>query len=242
MEDSLKTFVEHLEELRLRLIKAVAAVAAGTVLSYQAVDWILGVMAKPVGNFIFLDPTAALFVRLKVALMGGVLLALPIVLYQLWKFVAVGLAPDERRPMVWLLPASYLLFIAGFSFGFFVLVPAGVRFLLSYGSNVLVPTLAIENYVNFVGVICLTLGAVFEMPMVSFFAAKIGVFHAAQLAAQRRIAVLVSYVAGAILTPGPDPVTALLLAVPIYFLYEASILTARWARKNEVSIVETERI
>ena len=243
MEDQPKPFLDHIEELRRRLIKSIAAVAAGAVLSYQSVDALLSILAKPVGTFIFLEPTEALFVRLKVALVGGILLALPIVCLQLWKFVAVALRPEEKISFYWIFPVSYALFLLGFAFGFFVLVPKGIQFLLSYRSDVLQPTLSIDYYINFVGVICLVLGAVFEMPLAAFIAAKLGMLEPSALAAKRRIAVLVSYVAGAFLTPGPDPVTAAMLAVPIYVLYECSILAARFGAKKPVApIVRSDLI
>ncbi len=243
MEDLPKPFLDHLEELRRRLIKSIAAVAAGTVLAYQSVDSLLVILAKPVGTFVFLEPTEALFVRLKVALVGGVLLALPLVSLQLWKFVSVAIRPEEKLSFYWIFPVSYLLFLLGFAFGFFVLVPKGIQFLLSYRSDVLVPTLSIEHYINFVGVVCLVLGAVFEMPLGAYIAAKLGALKPEALSGKRRIAVLVSYVAGAFLTPGPDPVTATMLAVPIYVLYECSILAAKWgAKKAQTPIVAADRI
>ena len=227
MEDRPKPFLEHLEELRFRLIKSLISVALGTALAYGFVDPAIALLSKPVGSFIFLEPTEAFFIRLKIALALGVVLAVPVVLYQLWRFVALALTPNEKKSIFWVLPASYLLFVLGISFGFFYLVPAGVKFLLSYASPALEPKLSIESYVNFVGTICLVLGAVFQMPLVSFFLAKMGLADSAWLAEKRRNAVLVTYIASALLTPGPDPVTAIMLAVPAYLLYECSILTAR---------------
>ena len=227
-----KPLLEPLEELRFRLIKSLAAVVLGAVVSYWFVDGILAVLSRPVGRFIFLQPTEAFFVRLKIALASGIVLAMPVIIYQVWKFVVVALTPLEKKSMFWVLPASYILFVCGTSFGFFVLVPAGMKFLLGYASPLVQPALSIEYYINFVGTVCLVLGAIFQMPLVSFFLGRFGIVEAAWLSSISREASLVTYVASAFLTPGPDPVTALLLALPTYLLFECSILAAKAAAKS----------
>lgn len=233
MTDAPQPFFEHLEELRSRLISAMIAVAIGAAVAFQFTSRIIDFLARPVGRFIFIQPTEAFFVRLKIALVAGVMIALPVVLFQIWKFVVVALTPAERKSLMWLLPASYALFVGGFAFGFFVLVPAGIGFLLGYGTPTLVPSLSVAAYIDFVGAICLALGAVFQMPVVAFYLSRIGILQPSFLSRQRRIAVLIIYAASALLTPGPDPVTALLLALPTYVLFECSIWTARLAVKNE---------
>jgi sec-independent protein translocase protein TatC len=138
MEDRSRPFLEHVDEIRVRLLRALLGLAVGTAAAWPFVDRVLEFLARPVGHFVFLHPTEAFFVRLKIALGIGVLLSAPFTIYQVWKFVTVALQSRERRSIFWVLPASYLLFVAGFFFGFFVLVPAGVQFLLGYGSSVLV--------------------------------------------------------------------------------------------------------
>lgn len=232
MEDVPKPFFEHLEELRFRLIKSVLAVAVGTAIGFRCAERVIRFLARPVGQFIFLQPTEAFFVQLKIALATGVLIAMPVILYQAWKFIFIALTASEQNSLFWVLPVSYLLFVLGCAFGFFVLVPAGIRFLLSYASDILVARLSIESYINFVGTICLVLGATFQMPLIAFFAARFGLMQPDWLAGKRRIAILVIYITSALVTPGPDPVTALLLAVPTYILFECSILAARWAHRS----------
>jgi len=230
VEDNPKPFLEHLEELRVRLIKALAAVALGAMAAYHYADRAIGFLSRPVGGFVFLEPTEAFMSRLKVALACGAVLAMPVVLYQAWKYVAVALSPGERRPLYWLLPASYVLFVLGLSFGFLVLVPAGIRFLLGYSTPEIRPMISVGRYLDFVGAVCLALGAVFQMPLLAYFLGRLGVLDAKWLAEKRAVAVLVVYAASALLTPGPDPVTAMLLAVPTYALFECSILSAKAAR------------
>ncbi len=232
MEDTPRPLTDHLEELRRRCIRGILAVAAGTVLSYFFVDSIFLFLAKPIGSFVFLRPTDAFFARLKIALSTGIIIAMPVLLLQIWKFIVVALKPLERKSHFWILPTSYILFILGFSFGFFLLVPLGVKFLLSYSSSVLHPLISIDEYIDFIGVLCIALGALFQSPLVTFFIARFGFLQAKTLSKKRRIALLVIYVASAIVTPGPDPVTSFLLACSSYLLYEFSIWTATWGERK----------
>lgn len=232
MEDHPKPFVEHLEELRLRLIKSFIAVALGTAIGYTFVDRTIAFISRPVGRFIFLAPTEAILARLKLALATGFVMAMPVVIYQIWKFIVIALDPLEKRSLIWILPVSYLLFVTGLSFGFFFMVPTAIKFLLSYSTPQVVANLSIEHYVNFLGTVCIALGAVFQMPLVTFFLSKVGVIDSRWLSEKRPIAILLIYVSSAFLTPGPDPITAIMLAVPTYALFECSILSARIARKS----------
>ncbi len=202
---------------------------AGTVVAYQFIDPILHFLIRPVGRLNFFAPTEAFFLRLKIAVVAGLFLALPFVIYQIWKFISLGLEPDEKKYFWWVLPASFTLFIAGAFFGIFVLLPAGIKFLLSYASADLAPMISAASYFDFVSAFALSLGALFQMPLVTFFLGRFGILESRWLSSKRGIAVIVIYIACAVITPGPDPVTAMLLAVPTYFLFELSIITARIA-------------
>ncbi|OGR55514.1 MAG: twin arginine-targeting protein translocase TatC [Elusimicrobia bacterium RIFCSPLOWO2_02_FULL_39_32] len=234
MEDVPKPFFDHLEELRKRIFYCLAAVVLGLLISYQFIDKILFFISKPVGNFIFIQPMEAFMVRLKIALVSGVLLTMPFILIQIWRFILIALTPKEKNSLFWILPSSYILFMMGFSLGLFLLVPLAIKFLLSYGSGVLVPQISIDAYISFLGMICLTLGGIFQMPLLTFFLAKLGVLSWETLSEKRKIAVLVIYIASSLLTPGPDPISSLLLALCSYLLYECSILTAKLAAKQTV--------
>lgn len=229
MEDRPMTLVEHLEELRRRLFISVLAFAAGTILSFLVVERILTVLIRPVGSVVFTAPTEAFFIRIKVAALAGVFISLPVILYQIWRFVSVGLTATERRYTRSLLPFSLLLFAGGGAFAFFAIMPVGVRFLLSYQTPTLVPMISIGAYTSFATAFVLSFGLVFQMPIVILFLARIGVVTPASLAAGRRYALLGIVVLSAVLTPGGDLVSQLLMAVPTYLLYEASIWIARVA-------------
>lgn len=229
-----RPFWEHIEELRLRLIKSLVAIGIASILSYPFIDQVIVFLSRPVGKFIFIHPTEAIFVRLKISLFLGILIAIPIVIYQLWKFVSIAAFPGEHKILRAVLPVSYALFLIGFTFGFFVLIPICVHILIGYGNEKLVPSLSIEAYINFVGSICLILGGVFQLPLVSFFLAYFGLLKAEILSEKRRVAILIIYIFSAIVTPGPDPVSAILLAVPSYLLFECSIFTCIWAIQYKI--------
>ena len=240
MSGESRPFVEHLEELRQRLIKSILSVVLAASGCYYLSDSVIHFLARTAGEFVFLRPTEAIFTRIKIALALGVLTALPVVLYQAWRFVSDAFAPGSRRSLFWAIPISYLLFIGGVCFGFFVLVPVGAKYLLGMGNESLKPLMSVEYYVEFTGAMCLALGAIFQMPIVSYFLSRFGVMNPAWLAGNRRIAIIVTYVVCAIATPGPDPVTALMLFVPAYLLFEISILAARLARRGEKGAVSEE--
>lgn len=235
MDDRPMTLVEHLEELRVRLLVSLAALAVATVICWFFVDRILNALVRPVGRVVFLAPTEAFFVRVKVAALAGVFLSLPVVLFQLWRFVSVGLTPTERKYTLSLLPASLALFVGGAAFAFFTILPIGVRFLLSYQTPSLVPMISISAYTSFATAFVLAFGLVFQLPIVILFLARIGVVTPATLAAGRRYALLAIVIASAVLTPGTDVFSQVLMAVPTYLLYEASIWLARLVAPKPVT-------
>ncbi|OGR82932.1 MAG: twin arginine-targeting protein translocase TatC [Elusimicrobia bacterium RIFCSPLOWO2_01_FULL_54_10] len=230
--DHPRPFFEHLEELRARLIRCFVALLAGTVVAYQFLDPILAFLIRPAGRLIFISPTEAFFVRLKIAVAAGLVLAAPVLIYQAWRFVSVALTPGEKAPLLWVLPISYVLFLLGASFGVFVLLPAGIRFLLSYQTASLVPALSADAYFGFAATFALMLGAVFQMPLAAYFLGRVGVLDPVWLSGKRKVAIVAIYALCALATPGPDPVTALMLAGPTYLLFEISIFAAKKANKH----------
>lgn len=227
LEDREMTLVEHLEELRTRLIYALLAVAAGTVVAWSWTGEALSWLAGPVGGLVFLAPTEAFFTRLKLALFAGFLLALPVVIYQAWAFTARALGERVRRNIAFLIPASYALFVAGVLLAVFVVVPAATKFLLAYGTENVTPLLSAAEYVAFVGSLAVAFGAVFQLPLVLILLERLGLVHRSALARQRRVIYFLGFVAAAMMTPGPDIISQLALAVPIAVLFELSLLAMR---------------
>ncbi len=229
MIDHPMSIVEHLEELRRRLLLAFAALGIGTVLGFAFVDRVLDFMIRQlqVDHVVFFAPAEALFIRLKVAMLIGVFIGLPVILYQIWAYVAVGLTHTERSAVLQVLPPSVVLFLLGSAFGLLVIMPIGIRVLLGYATETLQPMLAVGPALHFLMVFMLAFGFIFQLPVVIVFLARLGVVSPATLASGRRYALLAIVTVSALLTPGTDVISQLLMAVPTYALYEISIWLAR---------------
>ena len=172
---------------------------------------------------IYTELTEFIGISMKVSLLTGLLASMPFILFQVVMFVAPGLTPGERRYLYALLPVSVLAFIAGAAFGYRILFPPAVRFLLGFGGDVADAYIRIGSYANLMLTLLFWMGVVFEMPVVLFFLSRMGVVDSAFLARQRRFAIVIAFVLGAIITPTFDPVNQALVAVPIILLYEVSI-------------------
>jgi sec-independent protein translocase protein TatC len=235
-----QTFIEHLEELRKRLIISLIAVGIGFVISYIFSKEIFHLLmiplikALPAGaSMIFTSLPEAFFTYLKVALLAGIFVASPVVLYQIWLFVAPALYSHEKRYAIPFVIFSTFLFIGGASFGYFVVFPFGFKFFMSFATDFIQPAPKLKEYLSFCSMLLLTFGLVFELPLFIFFLAKLGVVDARMLSRNRRYVILGIFIIAAILTP-PDVVTQLMMAGPLLVLYEASIWIAKiFGRKRE---------
>src|SRR5437870_881482 len=184
------TIVEHLEELRVRLLISLVAFGIATIVGYLFVERILALLLQPVGQVVFLAPTEAFFVRWWVAGIAGVFLSLPVILYQIWRFVAMGLTPTERRYTLSMIPVAAVLFVGGAAFAFLTILPFGIRFLLSYQTPNLVPMISIAAYTSFATAFVLSFGLLFQLPLVVVLLARLVIVTPAQLAAGRKYALL----------------------------------------------------
>jgi sec-independent protein translocase protein TatC len=232
------TLVQHLEELRRRLIISAAAVAVGSVAGFVLYRPVLDFLQEPyqeavaslpdtiTEKLIVTTPTEPFLAFLKIGLFVGLLLALPVILYQLWRFITPGLTARERRLGIPFVLASLVLFAGGTVFAF-AIVPRGLAFLFSFGGDNLVPLLTIDRYLSFLFFLVLAFGLSFELPLLLLFLTGVGVISSAQLRSWRRFALIGTVVFAAVATPTQDPYTMLLMAVPIYLLYEGAILIAR---------------
>ncbi len=226
------SMIEHLEEFRRRLLVCLAAVLVASAAVYSFSDGLLRWLARPVGSLVFIGPAEAFMARLKVSVYGGLFLAAPLVLYEAWGFVADGLLDGERRCLRWILPSSYVLFALGAGLGLAAVVPAAARFLMAYGSEDIRPLLSVNAYLSFAGAVTLAFGGVFQLPLILAFLEKAGLVRVSDLAAHRRHAYLGSFVLGALLTPGPDVFSQLLLALPTVVLFELSLAVLSWKNRR----------
>lgn len=220
------SFFGHVDELRGRLIKSIVAVLIASFLFYGFIDKVFAILIKPVGKLVFTSPGEAFVARIYLALFGGFFLALPVLLFQVWKFVAAGLKEREIRYIRIFGPGSFVLFILGGIFAYFIAIPISVQFLLSFSSDIIVPMITIKSYIAFVGTMLLAFGLVFELPLVLMFLTIIGVATPAYLIHKRRYAVVIILIISAFVTP-PDVITQMIMAVPLILLYEIGIITSK---------------
>lgn len=220
--------LEHLEELRWRLVKSAAALTVGAVVAFFFRDWLFELLEKPYRLAIEDTEALAQFqvtegfsVAMRLALFGGTLLASPVLLYQAWAFVNPALTSGERRWTVPIVAALVVLFTGGVVFGY-VILPRGLEFLLDIQRG-LEPIIGVGSYISLTLRFLLVFGLAFEFPVFLFAASAAGIISSEQLGRGRRWAVLVIVVVGAVVTPTGDPLTLMALSVPLYLLYEVTI-------------------
>jgi len=234
LEDEKAPFTEHLEELRNRLIYCFIAVVVGFILTYAFKEQLFKVLIHPLvtvmapgDHLVFTGIPEAFFTYLKTALLAGLILAAPVILYQFWMFVAPGLYHRERRLLFPIVLISTLFFVGGALFGYFVVFPIGFKFFLGFSTDTLRPMLSMKEYLRFSSLFLLAFGVVFELPIVLTFLAQLGVVSVGFLKKNRKYAILLIFIVAAVLTPTPDVVSQSLMAFPLMILYEVGILGAK---------------
>jgi sec-independent protein translocase protein TatC len=224
-------FMEHLGELRVRIMRAMYGLLAGTVIalpfSERIVDWLARPITRLGYELVFTAPAEAFWVQMKVGLIAGVFVAAPVILWQVWAFIAPGLHGHEKKYAVPFVLIGSVMFLAGGAFSLFVVTPYALTFLLGYARPGLKPMITIQNHIDFLLKFTLAFGAVFELPLALTLLARMGVVNARMLAKNRKYAILGAFVAGAVLTPTPDAFNQALMAGPLIILYEVGIVCAR---------------
>ena len=240
MNDKPLPIREHLLELRRRLTYSVIAVLVCSALAFAFHQTILRLLMEPAAQFVdlpfgkpvYTDLTEYLSIAAKTSLLTGLFISLPFVLYQIVMFISPGLKPSERRYLYALIPVSLLAFAAGALFGYRILFPPMVNFLLNFGADVAIPMIRIGRYVDLMLRLLFWMGLIFEMPVVTFFLARIGVLSPDFLARHRRYAIVLAFILGAIITPTFDPINQALVAAPIIILYEVSVWIAKVSARS----------
>ena len=231
MTDVHMPLTAHLEELRWRLIKSLAAVALGFAATYNLADWMFSFLTAPLlamnpgpVELIGTGVTEAFFTKLKVSLIAAVFVSSPVLFYQAWKFVAPGLYDQEKRYVQPFVFFATIFFIMGAAFCYWVVFPVGYRFFIDqYESIGVSPSIRISEYLSFAARMLLAFGATFEMPVITFFLARMGLVTHKSMLAYGRYAVLIIFIVAGVLTPGPDVASQLLMAGPLLVLYALSI-------------------
>ena len=241
------TLIEHLDELRSRIIKVAVAFFGVAIVAWffreRIFEWLLAPAGDALqGKLNVTGVTEQLFTDMKLALYVGFLLTVPILLYQLWAFVAPAVGDMGRVFTYIIISMASALFIAGVAFGYFVVLPIGTQFLLSWDTDRFEPIITAQSYLPFVTRFLLAFGIVFELPAATYVAAKLELVDAPLLKKYRKHAIILNTVLAAALTPGQDPYSMILMAVPMIVMYEISILIARYVNPTtEVTAHELVR-
>ena len=237
MHDQEMSLVKHFEELRSRLCKSAVLVIVCSLVLYKYSDLALYLLARPIGTLVFTAPHEAFITNLKIAFLGGILISSPFIIYEIWQFIAVGLTAKERKYIGVFTPLSFMLFTIGIVFGFFIIVPISIHFLLGFGGEFIKPMIMISHYLSFVGTLTFAFGVVFQLPLVMLFLTKMALVTPLLLARKRKIVIVVIFVVAAMLTP-PDIISQVLMAVPLIVLYEIGIIASRVVYKPQYKSID----
>jgi sec-independent protein translocase protein TatC len=238
--------VEHLEELRSRLIVSLVAIGIGATIGWFLYDPVIDALKGPYCDYwrtlpvsqratqgcvlVFLGPLDGMIVKLKAVFFLGVIIAVPVLLWELWRFIVPGLTVRERKMAIPFLVSSTLLFLLGVAFAYWTL-PKGLSFLLGFAGTSLTPFLNGSQYLTFVMLVAFAFGVSFEFPILLIFLELAGVITSQKLRAWRRYAILFIAVFAAVITPSSDPYTMLAMMIPMYIFYEAAIIVGRLLKR-----------
>src|SRR5712691_10117269 len=237
------SLVQHLGELRSRLVVSAIALVVTTAIAFFFGTQLIRILLIPVDctfiptyschqpptTLVSFSPTENFTTYFRVAHFAGIALAMPVILYELYAYIDPALHPHERRFVLTLGPFVLALFVAGMAFCYFLLLPNALKFLINFGSDVINNQLRAAEYLSFVTIFILGMGVVFEVPVIIYALVRIHVVSRSWLTKQRRYVFLLVFVIGALITPTPDPFNQTLVAVPMYFLWELGLFLARFA-------------
>jgi sec-independent protein translocase protein TatC len=231
--------IDHLSELRKRLVISVLAIGLGMVLAFVFKDWVFAVIKRPLlrvnseATLVTFSPTEPFMTVLKVSIYAGIMLALPIVLWQAWAFIMPALYENEKKSIVPYVAFTLGLFVGGVMFAYFIVLPVGLAFLVGYGGDIFDQQLRASEYIGFVTLFLLAFGLVFEMPAVMIVLAASGIADSHRMRKARKYALVGIAAVAMVLTPSQDPVSMLLMMGPLVVLYEVGIMMARAVERRQ---------
>lgn len=234
MTEKRLTFIDHLEELRRRILSVIACVGIGSIIGFIFARNVLDLIIQKASleSAYFFSPIEAFLAQIKVAIFLGVIISFPFILYQTWAFIGPGLTKKERTISLSYLGSGIILFIIGLLFGYFILIPLGLRFLLSFSTDYIQPLMNISKYLGFIFWCMLGSGFLFQLPLLLFFLMKLGIIDVKTVTKHRAEAIIVLLILCAVITPTGDFFTLLIISVPLLLLFELSILAARLTRRR----------
>lgn len=226
-------FLEHLEELRKRLLRSALAVLITTSVAFYFSDELVKWLQYPLGGekLYNMEIAGTFYAYLKISILTGVFAALPVVFYQMWMFISPGLYRKEKAAVLPLVASSTVLFLIGAGFCYLLVLPVATNYLLGFADEQVTNLISIGSYISYVGLMMLAFGLTFQLPILAYFLAKVGVVRAGRMSRVRRYAVVVISIVAAIFSP-PDVISQLLLGIPMYLLYELSIIVVYFVQRN----------
>ena len=230
--------MRHLREMRDRVFKSVIAIAVGTAIGFILGPQILEILKAPAGNIDLqaIELVENLAVFFKVALAAGIIIAMPFLVYQLFAFISPALTSKEKSYIYRIIPFITVMFLCGVAFAYFIALPPALNFLLTFMSNVAEPSIRVSNYVNIVTRLIVSVGLVFETPVIIMFLSRMGIVTPQWLARRRKLWVVVSFILAALITPTFDPINQTIIALPLIILMELSIFLSRFVYKKRAEL------
>lgn len=213
----------HLAELRKRILYSLAAVLAGTVLCLFFIQNLISLLTAPAGHLYFARPAEVFVIYMKTALIAGFILASPVVFSQFWRFILPAMTDREKTWTLFFVPLSVSLFLGGIAFSYFLVMPQSLHFLMAFGGENFTPLLSMESYLEFVLLLILPFGVMFNLPLLMMALALAGLVKEKTLKRGRKFVILAAFILAAVITPTPDILTQSLLALPAVFFYEISL-------------------
>ena len=236
LEEKRLTLIEHLGELRSRIIKSLVAIFIGTVVAFIFSGDLIDILIRPclpiIKKTYFTSILQPFNVRLKAAFFAGMIFASPVILLQLWQFIKPALTKKEKNVTRFIFAFALVAFFIGVSFAYFLIIPVGTKVLIEYKTPLMEPLIGINELLNFVVFFLLAMGLVFEIPLVMMGLGKIGLVDSRTLSKNRKFAILGAVVLATIVTPGSEVLTSTILSIPLYLLYELSIILLRFMNKK----------
>ena len=230
-EASSMSVVDHLSELRTRLVIAIVAIIIGTLGAYYYVEDILQILVAPAGKLYYTKPTEAFFTYMKISLVAGCIVSSPVWFYQIWAFIVPALSKGEKRVTFMVVPTAVVLFVVGVLFSYYLVLPMAIQFFIGFGTDELQPLLSLGQYIDFVIAFILPFGITFELPLILIALGILGILSSDRLREYRKMFILLAFIIGAAISPTPDMLSQTMIAGPMILLYEISYGVLRYIVK-----------
>ena len=216
------SLIDHLGELRGRIIVALVAMIIGTVVSYYYVDDIIQILIAPAGKLYYTKPTEAFFTYMKISIISGLIVSSPVWFYQIWAFIIPALSKGEKKVTFLIVPSAISLFIIGVLFSYYLVLPTAIEFFIGFGTDGLQPLFSIGQYIDFVVGFIIPFGITFELPLIIVALGALGILSSQRVMSFRKMFILLAFIVGGAISPTPDMLSQTMIAGPMVLLYEIS--------------------